>query len=95
MTERLLIVWPPGASVRPGAGPGGRWPIFRGGFPSGHVTAGAVAQRDASGVWRWVRASPEVDWFLHQTVENIKLWLKGPATKRGWRWRWASCFEIA
>jgi hypothetical protein len=94
MTERLLIVWPPGASVRQGAGPGGRWPIFRGGFQDGRVNAGAAFVLGRHG-WSCVRAAPSLSWFVGTPLENIRHWLQGEARKRGWRYEWARRFEVA
>lgn len=92
MTERLLIVWPPMASTSQGDlfNLGQR---FAGGWPDGRANSGAVFAHTEDG-WKCVRAGRWLEWFVGGAVENLKIWLTGPAAKRGWRYQWATVFEI-
>lgn len=98
--ERLLIVWT--GSVRSGAGPNGRWPRFRGGWPDGRVTSVAVFAKTERG-WECVRAGKWLEWFVGTPMANIQAFLdpNGEAQKNarrkgmGWRYAWASRFEVA
>ena len=88
-----MIVW--AGRVQQGAGPGGRWPRFRGGWPDGRVTAGAVFERETpDSEWRCVLAVPVLSWFVDTPQANIQTWLRGEARKRGWRYEWARRYEL-
>jgi len=59
----------------------------------GRRFASAVFAR-VDGQWRCVRACPQLAWWLRVPAANVYEFLEGPARLRGWRWRWARCFEV-
>lgn len=56
-------------------------------------TATADFERDADGAWRCIRADPEVYWFRHTPIDNLRTFLtvacqEGKARRQGWSYRW-------